>query len=533
MRSNLTYTSSLLLSALALGVAADFLFYSRNPGISAPIFVALCLLALGIFSRLEGRAPTRANLWLGAAAFGFACCLALRETLLLSILNILACWGLLLLQVGSFRERPLSRQPGWQYLLQPLLALGELSLRPAPALFQSMKNLPLQSDQIRRFFPIIRGIVLAVPVVGTFTLLLMAADSVFASYVMQFTDLSWLFDVDTLIPHGIFIAGMSWVCAGALLVALRDPMPVVRNEAELPSEGETQRLVAPARRLISLGPVEALTVLVLVNGLFASFMLIQGAYFFGGLDTLERTGMTYSEYARRGFFELLAVACLALGLLWLLAQITHREVRWQRLAFNSGNAAMILLVIGLLGSAFQRMWLYEQAYGFTHLRIYTHSFMIWLVLLLLLFLVALLRERPRLFSFWGFVSVLLYLGVLNIANPDALIVRANIARSQANTGGIAPGMFVEAGPYRANYTLDARYLATLSFDAVPELVAVLPTLNPESQAIIRAGLERDRLQLEQIDTRSGWPGWHIARAQAHSALVSAGIEAASPRDSLP
>ena len=43
----------------------------------------------------------------------------------------------------------------------------------------------------------------------------------------------------------------------------------------------------------------------------ALFVGLQIAYLFGGLDTLVAAGMTYSDYARRGFFELVAAACLA------------------------------------------------------------------------------------------------------------------------------------------------------------------------------------------------------------------------------
>ena len=38
---------------------------------------------------------------------------------------------------------------------------------------------------------------------------------------------------------------------------------------------------------------------------------LQVAYLFGGLDTLDAAGITYAQYARRGFFELVAAACLA------------------------------------------------------------------------------------------------------------------------------------------------------------------------------------------------------------------------------
>lgn len=491
----------LLLAALFLGLCAERLFYGRWPGVSVPLFVALGLTILAGLSRHEGRPPTRANRWLGAAALGFALLSMVRAAPLLVMLNLSACAGLLLLLVANYRGAALPALPGWRYFTHPLLALLELSLRPAPLLIAEAGRLTPDATRARRLIPVGRGLALALPVVSVFALLLMAADSVFASYVFQIVSLRLPID-PALPPRAAAVLFVGWICAGGMLAALYN-QPQPREElASLPAEGETQRLPAPARSLRLLGCVEALTVLSAVNLLFGGFLLVQGAYFFGGLDTLARTRMTYAEYARRGFFELLVVALLALGLVWTLALVTRRESFWQRRAFKLAGALLIALVLGLLASAFQRMLLYEQAYGFTELRVYTHSFMLWLAVILLLFLAALLGERPRLFAFGSFVAALVYLATLNVANPDALIVQANITR------------------YHASGKLDAAYLAQLSPDATPELVAALEQLDPADQALLEAALSRQFAQLNTIAMQSGWPGWHLSRAQAQVILAS-------------
>jgi hypothetical protein len=222
--------------------------------------------------------------------------------------------------------------------------------------------------------------------------------------------------------------------------------------------------------------------------------------------------MTYAHYARRGFFELVAVACLALALLWGLALLARRERPWQRLAFNAACATLIALTFGMLASAFQRMLLYEHAYGYTRLRLYTHSFMIWLALVLGLFLLALLRDRPQLFTFGGFVSALAYLAVLNLANPDALIVRENLAR------------------YQATGKLDAYYLAGLSADATPELVAALPVLDGASRATIEQALVWQRDSLTTAEAGQGWPAWSLPRARALAAIEGAALPPVPPSD---
>ncbi len=497
------YPQMVLLLALVLGICADLLFYGRWLGLSVALFVALGLAAIAWLSWYTQRPPVQSNLWLGAAALFFAICVMVRATPLLLFFNLCACIGLLLLFVASYRSNALHRLPGWSYVSTSFLALMELSIRPAPLMLQGVSTIPLGSTQVRRFMPVGRGLLIALPVVAGFTGLLMAADSVFASYVGQLSSLRLPFDLATVLPHMLFVSAVTWICAGGMQVALYSEVHSsdIERHTDLPAEGDTQRLRLP-RTWQWLGCVESLTVLIAVNLLFGSFMLIQGAYFFGGMDTLDRSGLTYAEYARRGFFELLTVACLSLGLIWTLALLTRRDQPWQRLAFNSTSTVLILLVLGLLSSAFLRMRLYEQAYGYTHLRLYTYAFMIWLALVLLLFLAALLREKPRLFTFGSFASALCALALLNIANPDVMIVQENIAR------------------YQTSGKLDIDYLTTLSADATPALVARLDLLDSKARTTLIEALAVQQIQLAEADAQSGWPGWHLARANAQAAIAT-------------
>jgi hypothetical protein len=359
-------------------------------------------------------------------------------------------------------------------------------------------------------------VILATPLLIIFAGLLVAADSVFASYVGQLLSLRLPFDIGTATAHAVIVGCFAWITAGGLIVAMAEGMPAM---AALPAEGETERLDRSGMAWRFLGSTEALTVLLLLDLLFASFMAIQGAYLFGGLNRLALTGMSYAEYARRGFFELLTVACLALGLLCALALVTRRESATRRMAFNAASTAMVLLVLGILVSAFQRMWLYELAYGFTRLRLYTHSFMIWLAVVLLLFVSALVAARPQIFLAGSLASALVYLTILNIVSPDALIVRENIARYQANPSALT--ISSGGGRFGNSQDVDLVYLLSLSSDAVPDMVAALPLLDPAQRelALIRLGTTRQRLK--QDAARDGWAGWNLGRARALAMLRAA------------
>ena len=97
---------------------------------------------------------------------------------------------------------------------------------------------------------------------------------------------------------------------------------------------------------LKLGAIEITTVLSSLNILFLMFIFVQLSYFFGS-DTLVRAtaGVTYSSYARSGFFELVSVATIAIISLWvvdwLVRDTSARGKRYvRRLSF-----IMILLLI--------------------------------------------------------------------------------------------------------------------------------------------------------------------------------------------
>jgi hypothetical protein len=119
---------------------------------------------------------------------------------------------------------------------------------------------------------------------------------------------------------------------------------------------------------------------------------------------------------------------------------------------------LAVIIVGLtlviLVAASQRMALYEEAYGYTHLRVYTHVFMRWLGVLLGVALLSLFRFRKQIFSLGTLVVIIGYLGTLNLMNVDYYIAEQNIGR------------------YYNGHELDVAYLSTLSTDAVPPMVGL-------------------------------------------------------------
>lgn len=201
-----------------------------------------------------------------------------------------------------------------------------------------------------------------------------------------------------------------------------------------------------------LGTAEWRISLSLLVLLFSSFVAFQITLFAGGGDrVLSSAGLTYSEYARQGFFQLIAAASLVLA---LIAAVSFRRPTMDRkLQWLLG--ALCGLTVVILISALYRLTLYEAAFGFTRPRLLAHALILWLGALLLVLIGCGLAGNYR--HVPGIVLALTALSVFtfNALNPDRMIAKFNIER------------------YERVGKLDQQYLASLSLDAYPE-IARLP-----------------------------------------------------------
>ncbi len=501
----------LLPLGVALGLLAQWLFIGVPLGISWFIFIIALLAALLLSGGRERLHAARRNLWLWPALLFFAVMVFLRANPFLTLLNILAALGLLTFifyyyAAGTAIDLPLSgilAQP-WRMARQLLNGIDVVARA-------NIKPLSGRRGRGHALAPVLRGSVLALPVIIVFTLLLGSADLVFSATLQRMLGP----DITLLAPYvgrGIFAILIAIPAASAMAAAILRGLH--------PAEDDDSWIERAARHLplrLSIGSTETTTILLLVSALFLVFILLQFRYLFGGEDNISRAGFTYANYARRGFFELILVATLSLALILGLNWLTRRESKQQIKGFNGFSSVLIGLVLLLLGTAFWRMRLYEQAYGYTELRLYVLVFELWLGLLLIWFLVT-LWLAPERFAPGFLVVILCFVGTLNLINPDALIVRHNLAR------------------YRETGDLDVSYLAGLSDDAVPDLVAAWHEIEGDDQLINLpycygndCTSRMDEFLSENLNGRyesmladDGWMdgrAYHRARVRANQALA--------------
>ena len=432
-------------TTILLGLVFDLLFWKKTPGISFAIFVGLVLLSgLRLLSE-EGHRPARRSLWLLAPIIFFAVMTFIRREPLTTFLNYSLTLSMMFFFALTFLGGRWLSYSFSDYAAGFFRLFGSALGRGFSFITETRrKQAELESEEkSRKFWPIIRGLLIALPVVAFFASLLSSADLVFAQRWENFIELFRLENLPEYIFRGIYILLIAYLLVGIFLYAAAKS----RDKKLL---GEEKPTVAPF-----LGFIESSIVLGSVFALFAAFVLVQFQYFFGGQANITLEGYTYSEYARRGFGELVTVAFFSLLLFISLSAITRREQPNQRKTFSALGIGLFALALVMLVSAFQRLTLYEAAYGFSRLRAYPHVFMIWLGALLTAVVVLEILRRQRAFAPAMLFALLGFAATLNLLNVDAFIVRQNVARSM---GGAE---------------LDMAYLASLSDDAIPALAEAL------------------------------------------------------------
>ncbi|MFJ6570580.1 DUF4153 domain-containing protein [Streptomyces sp. NPDC091292] len=224
------------------------------------------------------------------------------------------------------------------------------------------------------------------------------------------------------------------------------------------------------------GRAEWAVPLIVLNLLFAVFNAVQLAVLFGGYQAvLDRTGLTYSAYARQGFWQLLLATLLTLLVIVFALRWAPRSAPGDRTLVRGVLGTLCVLTLVVVASAVRRMDMYVEAYGLTRLRISVVTAELWLGLVIVLIMAAGVsgvwgaRWLPRAVAASAAVAVLAF----GLLSPDALIAETNVAR------------------YEKTQKFDLEYAGDLSADAVPALDKLTEPMRSCALREIEGGLDLD------------------------------------------
>lgn len=440
-----------------------------GPGIGVTAFVFAFFAA--VFVILGKRAfQSRPGLLFMAAALALALSCGIHAHTGLMILN---CF--LILAVSAAAAFQLSGHAAYSWrdvkLLPETIALSFRALfsrlgRPFQALGLLKKN------KNSGLGAVLLGLLIAIPVLAVVLSLLISADAVFEN----------LFDSLARNLSELYLGNSLWKLCRILVLALLVCSGLHFIAAPTPELSEKE---PPESRLSAL-PFLAVTLL--LDLVYILFVAIQFTHLFGGREAAAMAG-GWAEYARTGFFQLVAVALINLCVCLLPAGEARFASRGGKV-LRMADAVMIVLSFVILASAWWRMHLYIRAFGLSVLRILTLWGMI--VIAVLLCAAAWKLWRPK----FRFFQVLLAFALstwclFSLLGPSRLVADYNV---DAYLDGKLS-------------SVDISYLS--SPDALPALYR-LAEEEPDYEALSGKIAEMER----QCDPQSGydwhWSHWHAS-----------------------
>lgn len=454
--------------SILFGVLFAFSFYKAGLGISYPFFIAAICVLLYVCMKKLGL-PIKKFTW-----FAFTLCVLLAISLVFTTntgMQLLTTAGILILLDFSLIHQ-LNDDADFLFfefvsriLKLPFGALAAIGF-PFVDGFRFISRTRLFKNGT--FRNVLFGLIAAVPILGILLLLLSNADMMFDRLAGRFVK-NLFFTSDPFFCLLMILAGFL-VCYAVLCAACGMSSPgfigktlFPEEKVELP-ESELNQIESAAvadttfedsktadSALSSSAPkkinsVFLSTILTSITLVYTVFCGIQILYLFaGGIFTLPEQ-FTYSEYARKGFFELLFVAVLNFVLVIFCISKAEKTKAVKILLTAMSGCTFIMIA-----SAAYRMLLYVSSYHMTMLRLLVLFFLGVLTVLMAGAVAAVYAGRFSLFLYTAAVMGISLL-ILNAARPDTLIASYNLSAQET-------------------YTMSDIYYLTgsLSIDAAPQI----------------------------------------------------------------
>ncbi|MBG6190915.1 signal transduction histidine kinase [Arthrobacter sp. CAN_A212] len=446
-------------ASLAIGALAAVVLPNRHLGLGTLLVLLVSgglVLALSIHRRRS---------WTGLAAvlcLGLASLVVLRDAEWLAVLAVLAAGILVTTSVTDARR------------FLPMCASG------AAWVLSGIRGLPLLGRTMaattsrRALWPMLRTAAISLVALVVFGGLFASGDAVFGSWVQ--TLLPDVQVADTLVLRAFVWFVVGGVVLAACYLALNPPL------VEKSALGPGQAVTRPWEWLVPVGVVVAV---------FLTFVVAQASVMWGGHAFVRSTtGVSYADYVHQGFAQLTIATALTLATIALAVRKAPQTTVRDRLLLRVMLGTLSVLTLVVVASALYRMSVYQEAYGFTVLRVLVDAFEVWLGVLVVLVMIAGVRLSGRWLPRAALATGTALVLALGLANPEAWVAEQNIQR------------------YELTGKLDVAYLATLGADAIPAITGGLP--REVAQCVVA-------LQ-PATGTTDDWLGWNLGRARAAAAV---------------
>ncbi len=460
-----TLQNKLLLYALVSAVSFIFLIMPDYAGISVPLFIILQ------FACWYWLAPQKQALWLFVPIFILSLNSFISGNPMWQVSNVFVIIILysvmVLVMIGKFRIKEDSLRFIFDTIVNIFSPIKHVLLP-----FKWWSEVDQHTTKVVK--RVVKGMAVTLPCLIFLVIMLSSADAIFLRGTNNFFDQV----LNLISPESIFK-----VINGAVVGLYLFGLAYIAYTAKVEEE-ETPAVKTPRGDLAILN-----TLLISVLAVYTLFVFIQFRYLFAGADLPY--GLSYSEYARKGFFELLFLSGLNIILILIAVNLTRlREGWWPKITRYLSHYLCLVTII-LLASSWYRLWLYSADAGLTRLRLLVFGFLIFEAIGLVITFFYIKKPKFNITLVYLTIGLVYYL-ILNVVPIDTLIAKNQVDR------------------YFAYQRQGIEYIMTLSPDAAPQIARLLDTEQVDPLTKELAQTYFVNLKNRYGGAERGWRGYNLS-----------------------
>ena len=476
-----------------LAILQSILFWNKEPGISVFIFVLACILYLIYVLSKNKKIVNKKALIFVIPIILLSSTYFIFNNELFKVLNIFVIVALGIIMC-VYLCKPKTK---WSEFLKKIGYVFGGMFESVSDVIDTFKIPEDKKDNesLEKVKKIGKSLLITIPIILVVLILLMSADQVFEGiFDKVFLDLSEVLSLDGIIKllSRLSVILITFLLCGGFIVNL------VKDNTMFTKEDEDTKISVKFENLtINM-------ILTILNIIYLIFSFIQITNLF--MNTSNDPNFDYSSYARQGFFQLMFVSFINFVIL-TVANINKIEKTKNQKIYNKIMSLLIILfTLIIIVSAFYRMNLYQETYGYTYLRIFVDFVLITEGLISIPIIIRLLGKKIDVLKVSIVITSFMFV-ILNFMNIDNFIAEKNIDRYFDD-------------PKNSNF--DMSYLCNLGTDATAQVTRLLKA---DDEYIVKRTEnylyeQKQSLNLDKMD----WQEYNMSKKEAKEVLDRQNIE---------
>ena len=447
----------IVLGVIAISILHSILFFAQDLGISVVLFT-VAMMGLIIYSLIvKNKVKNSKAFLLSIPITLIGLTYGIFNNVFFNIMNFFVLIGLTSIMViwaiyGEFNFGNIITK-SFMLAFKPIICIPEA----AKLLFSNKSTQKNNNDNSNKkekiveskiFKQIVLGLIISIPLLIVILSLLISADTIFAQILGPIKELilnifklkfwvSIYFRAIVAIIVAIYI--MAFICN--MLKTNTDEVKSVNNNG------------------IKLQNITVNTVLTVLNIVYLLFCIVQFIHLFMQIGIGGE--VDFANYARKGFFQLMIVTVINFIIVLITNANKKETTKFTENYTKVMNLFLIIFTIVMIISSYIRMYLYEQEFGYTFLRLMVFFTLVTELILSIPTVIYIFNKKFKLLKSYIVIFSIMYV-VVNFANVDKTIAKRNVDKYIKDSK-----LNIEL---RKDAEVDFIYLKRLSIDSIPDII---------------------------------------------------------------